>query len=407
MSRALWTLTAVAILVAAPARDTAAQEPTRAEVILKTVGDTGDGVLDQQELAAFLLTALPQRLAAMLGPGRLTVSPEWARDAAQFLMNQADATGSGRIEPAEFGDLEKARLFTAAGVAFGALLPPPAARASTRPLLDRVQRWLSIRRSFLDERDVARPATLSWRSLDDSDETLNAGFARRQWEINAAVSLVPAIAPLIWRRGPLEVAPVVGYEAHVTSGHKANADVITHRIGAQGSVLGSTHDLVTSHLFVATYDLITDSHYATEVRGWTLQYSPVAPRIAIGQLHPADGPFQFYWRPYVGLETSSVKDAAGGPELLQQADASDLHVKVSSQLRAFERVFVTPELTQFWPLNGDQDAHGLAELAIEIVVSEANNGDVRTSLELALVNGRRAPSYLREQSIAITLGFKF
>ena len=139
----------------------------------------------------------------------------------------------------------------------------------------------------------------------------------------------------------------------------------------------------------------------------TLQYSPVAPRIAIGQLHPADGPLQFYWRPYVGLETTAVHDAAGDPDLMQQPDAADVYVKVASQLRAFERLFVTPELTEFRQLRGDKSSHGLAELAIEFVVSETKNGDVRTSVELALVNGTRAPAYERDYSIAVTLGFKF
>jgi hypothetical protein len=161
----------------------AADAQTRAEVILKTVGDTnGDGKLNADELATFLAKAIPTRLAEM-GWDRVTAPADWAKKAAQPLVNQADANRSGQIEPAEFGDLERARLFDTFGISFGALLPPPApGRPPHDGVLDKVQQWLSIRRSFLVTKDVARPAALTWRSFGETDETLKPGFQRRQWE---------------------------------------------------------------------------------------------------------------------------------------------------------------------------------------------------------------------------------
>ena len=105
-----------------------------------------------------------------------------------------------------------------------------------------------------------------------------------------------------------------------TSGLTTNADAITHRIGARASILQPVTHVVAGHLFRVTYDVTTDSHYNKDVRGWSMQYSPVAFRIAIGQLQPADGPMRFARRPYLGLETGHVGNAAGDPNLIAQSD---------------------------------------------------------------------------------------
>jgi len=184
-------------------------------------------------------------------------------------------------------------------------------------------------------------------------------------------------------------------------------DAITHRIGAGGSILAPLTQALAGHLFLVTYDLTTDSHYRKDVRGWTAQYSPVAPRLGIGQLQPADGPLKFSWRPYVGLETGHVSDAVGDPDLMTQSDSVDLYVKVASQMRAFDRIVVTPELTQCWQRKSDRASHGLVEIGIEFVISQTAAGDSRVSLEFGLAQGRRPPGFAREQSAVVALGVKF
>lgn len=138
-----------------------------------------------------------------------------------------------------------------------------------------------------------------------------------------------------------------------------------------------------------------------------MQYAPVAQRIGIGQLQPADGPVRFSWRPYFGLETGHVKDAAGDADLMAQPDYADLYAKVSPQIRAFERIIVTPEVTEFWQRKGDRERHGLAEIGFELVLSQTASGDSRIGIELSLVGGRRSPAFEQERSAVVSLGIKF
>jgi hypothetical protein len=387
----------------------AAQTPagSRADVILAAVGDVnGDGQLQANELSSFLTHALPVAFAEM-GWGRLEVPADWARSAAQFVVNQADGDFNGALGPSEFPALEAAILFDALGIRFGNLLPPAAVK-QPGPLgtLDRVQRWLSIRRSFLENKDVARPASIAWRTFDDEDETVKQGFDRRQREIHAAISLVPAVPSLVWEIGALEVFPQFGYEAHLSTGLKTEADTITHRIGMKGSVLGNVSSIFVGHLFDLTYDLETDGGYQRDVRGWTAQYSPVAPKLAIGQLHPAEGLVQFHWRPYIGIQAAEVKDD-GDEDLAAQPEYADLFLRVTFQLRAFARLIVTPQVTQFKQLRGLEEEHTLVEVGTEFAISQTADGDARVSLEFSATYGKSSPTYAQQQSAGLTLGVKF
>ena len=149
--------------------------------------------------------------------------------------------------------------------------------------------------------------------------------------------------------------------------------------------------IFVGHLFDLTYDLETDGGYQRDVRGWTAWYSPVAPKLAIGQLHPAEGLVQFHWRPHIGIQAAEVKDD-GDEDLAAQPEYADLFLRVTFQLRAFDRLIVTPQVTQFKQLRGLEEEHTLVEVGTEFAISQTADGDARVSLEFSATHGKSSPT---------------
>ena len=342
------------------------------------------------------------------------VTPEWVRAQTINLMNQADLGGDG-IDEAEFADLEgaKVRLLpnlrtatnaerdAAPSVDFKTLLPKAApAPSSSTPLADRLATWLQIRQSFLDEKLVEKPATLSYSTADDSDETVEAGARRNQWSIAAAVVLR---APK-WVKTTThwEVYPVAAYEAALSSGLKKDMNSLTHRGGLVGSWLNGAATM--AHGFSATFDYNTDRSYDSTVLGGTFQYTAGVPGAAIGKF--VGGKVAVTWRPYVGFTFGDVVDQGERADLTDRVDFSDLYARIGSKLLLTTHAAVISEVSLFHQLRGTEQTYGLAESSFNLYITPENS-KTPVSLQVSGTVGRKSPAFKKQQIAKVALAFKF
>jgi hypothetical protein len=372
-----------------------------------------DDRIDSRELQAFLAREMVRR--TLLEPA--TVTREWAYEQAVNLMNQADTNRDGGIDQNELADLEAAKIrllpnlrtattterANAPTVDFKTLLPkalPPASQGEH--LADRLAKWLQIRQSFLDEKLVEKPATLSYSTADSSDETVEAGARRKQWSVAAAVILRPTAWVATTTRW--ELYPVFAYEAALSSGLKKDSDNITHRLGVAGSWLNGT--ATVAHAFSATFDYYTDHEYASTVLGGTVQYTPAVPAIGIGKFTDVAPHVSFTWRPYLGLTFGDVKSDGGRTDLKDKVDFSDLYGKIGSKLLFSTHAAVITEVSLFCQLRGAQETHGLLESSFNLYITPENS-KTPVSLQLRGAIGRKSPAFKKQQVATVGLAFKF
>jgi hypothetical protein len=398
-----------------PAAPTQEQKDRFAQVhALMAIPLHGDDVIDQEELAAFLVKQVPRETIL----AESIVTPEWAREQAINLFNQANTIKTdGGIDARELNDLEAASLKLlpnlrtatdeekrkAATIAFKALLPKgPATPSKPVPFADRLGKFLQIRQSFLDDKLVEKPATISFSTLDVSDETLEKDAERMQWSIAAAAVFKPNVLVLSTDRW--EVYPVLAYEAAVSSGLKTDVNAITHRGGFAGSWLNDTASF--AHAFTATVDYGTDHRYAADVWGGTIQYSPSWGAAAIGRFTDVAGPVRFTWRPYIGFTFGDVVNKGERTGLDDKVDFSDFYAKVGSKLLFSTHAALINDVTFFHQFRGAKNPHGLFESAFNIYITPEDS-KTPVSLQLSGAVGRKSPLFKKQQSAKVALALKF
>jgi hypothetical protein len=369
--------------------------------------------IDARELQTFLAREVVRR--TLLSPA--VVTREWVNEQVVNLLNQADTNRDGGIDEHELADLEAAKIRllpnlrtatatereSAPSIDFKTMLPKATALVP-RPVLlaDRLATWLQIRQSFLDEKLVEKPATLSYLTADSSDETLEAGARRNQWSVAAAV----IVRPSAWVKTTTswELYPVLGYEATLSSGLKKDTDSITHRVGLAGSWLNSA--ATVAHAFTATFDYNTDHEYGSTVLGGTLQYTPGVPAAGVGRFTNLAPNVSFTWRPYLGFTFGDVRDKGERTDLNDKVDFSDLYGKLGSKLLFATHAAVITDLSLFRQLRGDKKTQGLLESSFNLYITPESS-KTPVSLQVSGTRGRKSPAFKKQQTVKVALAFKF
>lgn len=279
---------------------------------------------------------------------------------------------------------------------------PPAGKS----FLQRLDEKISVRQSFLDERGIGRPATFSWTSFGDSDETLEEDRDQSKFEIRGAVTLEPYSFPTA------EIAsfrfasnPVFVYEVDSSSEDKDKRNSIIHRVGLQ-SVLYRT--LRTGHNFDLTVDYTTDRDYRSELIGLTFQYTPNAFDIGLGQYLPrpslqaATSPVYFRWRPFLGLTAAEVRDPGDIESLQDRKDVSNGFFRVLGEVLIGSRVKITPEANLVWELENENEFHDAYGIAAQWLFDP----NERLSLVLSYDYGESAPTFKQRDVFKVALGLK-
>jgi hypothetical protein len=376
----------------------------------------GDGPSDRIVDAALRVFLAREVARRTLLPATV-VTTDWAAVQARNLLQQADTNRDGAIEADEVPDLESAKIRLIANlraatqaerdaaptVDFKTLLPKPGApAASTVPFAERLATWLQIRQSFLDEKLVEKPATLSYATFAASDATVDTGAKRTQWSVAAAMVVRPG--SLVMTPGNWELYPVAAYEASLSSGLKKDLDSVTHRVGLAGSWLNGSASV--AHAVTATFDYNTDRSYASTVLGATLQYTPGIAAAGIGRFRDLTPNVSATWRPSAGFTFGEVKDKGTRTDLADRVDFSDLYAKIGSKLVFATRAAIISEATVFRQLRGDAKTRGLAESSFNLYITPENS-KTPVSLQLSGSIGRKSPAFKKQQAAKLALAFKF
>jgi hypothetical protein len=196
------------------------------------------------------------------------------------------------------------------------------------------------------------------------------------------------------------MTPIVAYEMQVNSDKKA-ADRIIHRGGFLGSVTPSS-GAIDNHYFFATFDFTTDRGYDATVFGSTVEYSPTVEAWRIGAFNTGPA-VRFRWRPYIGLVYGHV--ASAGPLTDLDDDYTNVTLRVTPELRLFNRVAFAPLLEWAQQLQGEKDAHVYCEWAGRLVIFESGRGEA--SFELSYATGRQSPAFQKTGVFSAALAVKF
>jgi hypothetical protein len=420
MRRGLPVVAAWAILACLAVGPASAQSPADlkaradrfAQVHALMAGPGPEDRIDARELRTFLAREVVRRTLL----SQAVVTPEWLAAQVTNLMNQADTDRNGGIDERELADLEaaKVRLLpnlraaseaernSAPTIDLKALLPKASPAAAGTALADRLATWLQIRQSFLDEKLVEKPATLSYSSAGGSDETIEAGARRNQWSVAAAIVLkAPKWVKTTTR---WEVYPVFAYEATLSSGLRKDANSLTHRLGAAGSWLNG--GATVAHAFSATFDYNTDRTYDSTVLGATVQYTAGVPSAAIGRFVDLGSRVSFTWRPYLGFSLGDVTETGARTDLADRVDFSDLYGKIGSKLLLSTRAAVISEASVFRQLRGAKNTYGLIESSFNLYITPENS-KTPVSLQVGGTIGRKSPAFKNQHLAKVALAFKF
>lgn len=285
------------LITALPAYSRADQQPelsTRARVVLHTLDKSGDGNISCEELASFLrpaiVTALREmgieprsgspvpacgdrptqhrqetveaRIARTEAEGKRR-SPskdydEYFRELIQGTLNAAQSAPETEdsIGPAEIENelLGKTLPVPLSGTLSDVLpkLEQAASAPKDQAWTDVLESWLNIRQTFLDEQGISKPAKISLATHAADDETVEPGKNRRVYVFRTAVVLTPPV--VFVRTSNLEIAPVLAFEANVTSDAPVK-DQIVHRAGLSSLLVRNDSAApFSSHVIDLTFD---------------------------------------------------------------------------------------------------------------------------------------------------------
>jgi hypothetical protein len=267
--------------------------------------------------------------------------------------------------------------------------------------------WISVRKSFLDAKDIGRPATFGLTHFGSSDATREAGSASTVFDIHGAISLADPRFDSPREIGNMSLLwnPVAVYEADMSTDTDPAAGQITHRVGAEGTLYRTKPTRWWSgHNFKVTFDYTTDREYRSVLLGGTAQYTPNFRLIGIGEyMQLGQLPFFFQWRPYIGITGAGVVNDGGIASLEKMGSYANAYLRSSADLLIGTRLHITPEVTWFNALLNGARNYGLFSLSLRYSVDD----DDHVSIEAAYTRGKASPEFIDRDEVTFGLGIKF
>jgi len=401
----------------------AEQRRARFQQLLELMRDNGDRLIDVTELEAFLRTKTEIILSRLQEAGFVVTGQN---DAAlnKFLHRQATfiVNGPGRgkgITEDRLAAFEDADLEYPFVGKMKAILPPPpdptAAAAGAKlaeakpptPIFDQIQQWVSVRKSFLQSKDVGQPALLSLIHYTANDHTREARGSHTVFNVRGGLALTSPRLEFPHDLGALTLDwhPIAVIEANVSTDARVGRDKIVHRLGIDGVLFRSIpRPWWSGHNFTATFDYMTDQDYRSVVLGGTAQYSPNFRLIGIGEYKQLGTLLLFFrWRPYLGLTAGSVENE-GGREVFQDIESYiNGYFRIGGDLLIGTRLHLTPEMTLWQELKNREHSYGLFSVSFRYSLDEED----RLSVGVSYTRGKDSPEFIGQEELAFGLGIKF
>lgn len=275
---------------------------------------------------------------------------------------------------------------------------------------------IKIRGGFLESAQLAKPATLAWRRLGDKDTSRSEGSDGTNYFIKGAFIYSPCGGPCQLHDAESSdnlflIEPLIGIESDVSWNRSASKDSIVHRVGASMFLQpftdsGSPDPFFEAHNLDLYFDYRTDRDYRKDIYGFTGQYTPNIPALAIAR--PVDlFSGDFFWRPYLGAIFGEVTDTGGDASLSRKDDFLDAYIRASAEWIIGGKLKFSPTYTLYRELKNDKSSHSHYSFTVRYVLSE----DKKAGSEISVVGqhevGRNAPSYDKIDKTSISLGVKF
>jgi len=401
------------------AQSTDELEAARFRQVLEAVGDENhDGIIERVEFAKFLqrnTTNLVQQLQQSAPGLSVSIDPvafqRTIDGIARQIFNKVNRDNDAGIDIKELNQFEEAELpWPFKGSVKDLLPPPPAGMApqeQPKPVLDVISDWISVRKSFLDSKDIGNPATFALTGYGKDQDGLKTGQHRTSWQLQGAISLQPLGHVVTNFLGNMTATwnPLIVLEANVNSDITNNTDTIVHRVGVEGTLFdeSTVNQGSWSHNYILTLDYTTDRQYAVDMLGGTVQYSPDKLSLGIGRYLPIIEPVMYYrWRPYVGFTYANVLDPAENPKLQAFSNYVNFFTRAGLELAIWSRLKITPEFALYQELVNQQDAHVLFDITGRLALDEKDRASVQISYE----RGQKAPSFQSQDVVSFGLGIK-
>ena len=294
--------------------------------------------------------------------------------------------------------------------------PTPAEEPSFRDALASVR----FRRSFLDRHGISLPASIAYTSIgggddarkESADSPNNERAKPSSYSLQGALEWSPRLLRTRGRFGVANawaytVRGLLVYEADTSSISADNRDILVHRLGTRW-VAGKVTDSASSFsgvLFDSTLDYMTDRRYDAKVYGLTVNITPNMYGLGVGLplRIPGHPNLWFRWRPYASLNYADINDAGGSRTFANLKGYLNLLLKVSSEIRFWNRFVLTAELTQTRELRNAKQGHTHFLTNGQLLFDEEGN----LSLNLGYQRGELAPTFPNRDRFSVELGVKF
>ncbi len=420
------------------AQYSAVVEQQRFAEILKEMDDNSDQLIDREELSRFLKKNADKILATLEKTGikASVVNKEKFDDFLDqetiTIFNNLNPNAATHLGANEIRGLEAQRLDPPFSGTIKDLLPVPQIVVEPQPvtqkpsktLIETVGPYFRIRRSFLDDQFIGRPATITLNHYGSQDNALKQGRAKTNLSFQGAIAVEPfgyrntevgmgSMLPLPgFRREKLWFVwtPVLVYEADVSTDSNASRNQIIHRVGFQGTLY--TEEVtrgLSGHNFAMTFDYTTDRDYKSALLGGTLQHSLNIRALGIGEFLPLwkVGRLEPYvsWRPYWGLAFADVQDPGNNETLQKNSDYTNGLIRGGLELALTERLLFTPEFSFYKEFMNKEEDHLFYSISGRYIFYQEK--DRQFSLELSYERGEKSPDFVEQELTKLSLGIKF
>jgi len=317
----------------------------------------------------------------------------------------ARADGNGQIQPPHAPDT----LAQSSGAADGVK------QDSDTSFFDSIAKHVSIRNSFLEDSEQAKPATFSWTKAKG-----NVSY----YSVDAAVQLnVPSFFPSnsFFGEHHLQIQPL--FEAHVSSDTNNAQDSLSARLPISMTFLKNDTGFVKRWYLTVSpvyeFDRLNDN----ETIGGDLFVTPNIPRIGIGKWWPGpdvntlENPtVAFHWRPYVGFEGGHVLKSQAGTILSEENEYARFAAKLHGQIDLIyprtnakgnkeigTRFALTADYFFRQELTGSQHDFNFVEVSPILYLDR----DQHVSVGLSYKNGKTTPKFSKVDELNLWVGIKF
>ena len=386
-------------------------------------GSNGDGAIDADELSAFLIKNKEtfvkelKKAGLEITGGDNSAFKEYLEKQAFTIQNDIDKNKSQGIDKSEYDSLMSYQLPPPFNIPFAQLLPTPPGgsnleepkKSNAKQLITDMKKWIGIRKSYLDSKDIGKKATFNWSHYGDEDETRSDDADQSVFDVQGALAIHPPMFAKAYPLGNygLKLTPAAVVEADISSDSDVGRDKVIYRLGLE-SLLYQTGqarlDGVTAHNFWLTFNYITDRAHEVEQYGASVQYSFNYRDVGVGLYQPILKDIIYgRWRPYWGFEYASVEDPGDNDALKEFNDYANFLVRARMDLLIFNRFTISPGITLAQELMNDGDPHLFYDLEISLPLDEAEIFSVIFGYE----HGEKSPDFVEQEVIRWGLGIKF